>query len=144
MAEHSHTGSCHCGNIQFTMLSQMPLSELTPRECDCDFCTKHGVRPLSDPGGSLRVAIRSQSDVHAYRQGAQLADMLICRICGVAAVMTYESEKGVYGVLNARSLDDYAELCDPVQVSPKKLNSSDKIQRWKSIWIPDVELRYGG
>src|SRR5438094_129248 len=43
-------GSCHCGNISFTLDWKPEPSEIPARACSCSFCTKHGGVWTSCPG----------------------------------------------------------------------------------------------
>src|SRR5580698_7622194 len=96
-------GGCHCRNIILRIeLADTPGSYM-PRACDCDFCRKHGAAYVSDPRGSLLIEIADEREVAMYRQGSQLAEMLVCRICGVLVGACYRSEGHVYATVNVKA-----------------------------------------
>jgi hypothetical protein len=133
------TGGCHCGNIAVTVeLTKAPDTH-HPRACDCDFCSKHGATWVSDPGGSLAIRIREERDAARYAQGDEIAEMLLCRRCGVLVAALWR-EPHVYGVVNAGALDARSEFAGTQPVSPKKLSAEEKMSRWRSIWFAKVTV----
>ena len=137
-----YDGSCHCGNITFSMHSEKHVSEFNPRKCDCNFCLKHGCMFVSDPEGSVDIRIKNTEALNKYRQGSGLAEMFVCKQCGVAPLFTFEHENGLYAVLNALCFDSNTGFGDTVEVSPKKLGNDEKIRRWLTLWIPDVRIQF--
>ena len=135
-------GGCHCGNIAVSVeLTSAPPS-CQPRACDCRFCRKHGAVWLSDPLGSLAIHIADAGDVSRYRQGAEIAEMLLCRRCGVLVAALWQGQ-APYGVVNVSVLDA-REAFPPAQpVSPRQLSPEAKARRWQSIWFPRVRLTEG-
>lgn len=51
-------GSCHCGNITFSLTVQPAPTELRASACSCSFCTKHGAVWTAHPSGSLKVHVK--------------------------------------------------------------------------------------
>jgi hypothetical protein len=132
-------GRCHCGNIRVTVdLTDAPAA-YAPRACDCEFCRKHGAAWVSDPQGSLLIQIRNEGDTGRYAQGAGIAEMLLCRNCGVLVGALWR-ERRLYGVVNVSVLDERAAFADPQQVSPRTLSADAKRSRWQSIWFANVTL----
>lgn len=103
---------------------------MTPRACDCSFCTRHGASYVSDPTGQLELEWKEPPV--RYRQGDERADFLICGRCGVLLAVTYES----IGAVNARCLDEYASFKAAQVVSPQKLGPQEKLARWQANWTP--------
>jgi hypothetical protein len=134
-------GGCHCGTLRIE--AQLPhlLESYNPRECDCEFCRKHGAAYVSDPGGKLTVAVSDAGGIGRYRQGNALADMLICRKCGVLVGALYAAEGPLYGVVNVQSLEAVRGFGARQAVSPQKLNAAEKARRWQDIWFPNVIVR---
>ncbi len=128
-------GGCHCGNISVTAELTRATTEYRPRACDCDFCRKHGAAYLSDPAGSLRIAIRDARATAAYRQGSGTAEFLVCTTCGVLVAVLYRDDR-IYAALNANAV--VAELAPTQPVSPKQLATDDKVARWRAVWFADV------
>lgn len=138
---HTVTGGCYCGNVLVTIrLTRNPASS-NPRACDCGFCTKHAAAYLSDGLGSMEVEIGAAGDRGSYRQGSEAADFLFCRRCGVLVGVTCEMDGRLYGAVNVRSLDSAAAFGPALSVSPKQLSATDKLQRWRELWFPDVSVR---
>ncbi|MBV8146951.1 MAG: aldehyde-activating protein [Gammaproteobacteria bacterium] len=133
------TGGCHCGNIAVTVLLTAAPEACRPRTCDCDFCRKHGAAWVSDPQGSLRIRIGVGTEVQGYRQGAAIAEMLLCRRCGVLVAALWQGQR-LYGVVNATALAANDRFGATVPVSPKQLSAQEKTSRWQSLWFADVEV----
>ena len=142
---HVHlSGGCHCGNLRLQMLLTRAPGENSPRACDCDFCRKHGAAWLSDPRGSLRISVRDASELGRYAQGARLAELLLCRRCGVlVGACLGDITSGLYGVVNARVFDSGSCFAAPQLVSPHQLSADDKVRRWQQLWFSDVTIIAG-
>ncbi|MET0348175.1 MAG: hypothetical protein ABW067_00175, partial [Rhizobacter sp.] len=54
-------GSCHCGNISFTLDWSPEPTEIPARACGCSFCIKHGGVWTSCTTGSLQLRIRDSA-----------------------------------------------------------------------------------
>ncbi|MCC7167382.1 MAG: hypothetical protein IT565_07410 [Rhodospirillales bacterium] len=133
-------GGCHCGNITVAFETAIHPEKLSPRACDCSFCRKHGATYVSDPEGSLAIAVGDSAQLAEYRQGSQSARFLICRACGVMVAVLFEAEEGLYGAVNATCLESNVPLATPQTVSPQKLGPEDKTRRWKKVWTPRVRM----
>jgi len=137
---HSASGGCHCGNIQLDLqLANAPAS-YQPRACDCAFCRKHGAAYISDAHGSLRVRIKDQRQSGRYRQGSELAEMLLCTHCGVLMGALYRAEGRIYATVNVRVIEGAESFGVEQAVSPKQLSPDAKVSRWKDLWFSSVEL----
>jgi hypothetical protein len=133
-------GRCHCGNIRVTVDLTQPPDAYAPRACDCEFCRKHGAAWVSDPQGSLLIQIRNEGDTGRYAQGAGIAEMLLCRNCGVLVGALWRGDQRLYGVVNVSVLDERAAFADLQPVSPRTLSADAKRSRWQSIWFANVTL----
>ena len=107
-AIHEITGRCHCGNIEYTLFSQIPKIELPIRTCDCSFCTKQGACYTSHPKGRLQVQIKDQTQVKPYRFGTETADAMLCAICGVYPLI---STGLIQGIMARSSLPTCSTPC---------------------------------
>ena len=136
-------GGCHCGNIRVTVDLTHSPDTYAPRACDCEFCRKHGAAWVSDPQGSLWIEIRDEPDTSRYTQGDRLAEMLLCRNCGVLVSALWRGQR-LYGVVNASVLDARVAFAAVQPVSPRTLSADSKRSRWQSIWFADVTLTSGG
>jgi hypothetical protein len=135
----SFTGGCHCSNISVSVELMRAASSYSPRACDCEFCRRHGAAWVSDPQGSLRIHVRDQRDTGRYRQGAGIAEMLLCRNCGVLVAALWQGPQ-LLGVVNANVLEGRDSLPAVQPVSPKILSAEAKMNRWQKIWFADVRL----
>lgn len=136
-------GSCHCGNIRVELEFPRAPETYNPRACDCDFCRKHGGSYLSDPQGSLVMRIRDVDQLNRYRQGANLADMLICKTCGVMTGVMFETDGRVFAAVNSKIIEGQVRFGAEQSVSPKLLSGSDKARRWQDVWFSQVRINEG-
>ena len=132
-------GGCHCGNITVRVELERPPAAYAPRACDCEFCRKHGAAWVSDPQGSLLIQIRDEADAGRYAQGDRLAEMLLCRNCGVLVSALWREQR-LYGVVNANALAQRGAFADTKPVSPRTLSADEKRSRWQSIWFAQVTV----
>src|SRR5882724_8916986 len=124
---HSLSGGCYCGNVLLDLQLSNEPGSYQPRACDCAFCRKHGAAYISDAQGSLRIRIKDQRRSSTYRQGSELAELLLCTQCGVLVGALYRTEARIYATVNARVIEG-AEGFGPEQaVSPKTLSSEAKV-----------------
>jgi hypothetical protein len=137
---HPVSGGCYCGNIQLDLqLANAPAS-YQPRACDCGFCRKHGAAYISDAQGTLRIRINDQRRSGTYRQGSELAEMLLCTHCGVLIGALYRAEGRIYATVNVRVVERVESFGVEQAVSPKQLSADAKVSRWKDLWFSSVEL----
>ena len=99
------SGSCHCGNIAFTLDWKPDPREIPARACTCTFCTKHGGVWTSCPTGSLRIRVRDPSAVSRYTFGTQTADFHICSKCGVVPLVTSAIDGQLYAVVSVNAMN---------------------------------------
>jgi hypothetical protein len=137
---HSVAGACHCGNILLDLQLANEPASYRPRACDCAFCRKHSAAYISDARGSLRVRINDPRHSGTYRQGNELAEMLLCTRCGVLMGALYRVDGQVYGTVNVRVIEGAESFGVEKAASPQKLSGDEKISRWKELWFCGVEL----
>jgi len=137
---HSLSGGCYCGNVLLDLQLSNEPGSYQPRACDCGFCSKHGAAYISDAQGSLRIRIKDQGRSGTYRQGSELAEMLLCTQCGVLVGALYRAEGRIYATVNVRAVEGAERFGVQQPVSPKKLSADAKISRWKDLWFSSVEL----
>jgi hypothetical protein len=135
---HHVSGGCHCGNISLDIELSNECASYHPRACDCDFCRKHGAAYISDPQGSLQLRIEDENRVGRYRQGNELADMIVCTRCGVLIGAQYQDKDRLYATVNVRVVSGPVSFAEERPVSPKKLSGDDKAARWKELWFSKV------
>ena len=146
MVQHILKGYCHCKNIKTYIQISFKPENYSPRICDCDFCYLNGVMVLSDPTekGRLKLIVEDEYSISHYTHGSQSAKFMICKTCGVVAAVFYkdEAEDELYGAINIRTLDKNIKFANPLKVSPKSLDGTEKIKRWKNLWFKGADIMY--
>jgi len=134
------SGGCHCGNIRVQAQLTRTAAAYHPRACDCSFCRKHGAAWLSDPQGTLHIALRDERDVSRYRQGSGTAELLLCRRCGVLVAALLSEDAGRYAAVNSCALEGGVPFGAPQAVSPQSLSGGEKVKRWQTLWFSNVSI----
>jgi hypothetical protein len=135
------SGSCHCGNISFTLDWQPDPIEIPARACGCSFCAKHGGVWTSCPTGHLRVLVRRPERAARYTFGTRTAEFHVCSACGIVPVVTSRIAERLYAVVNVNAFDnvDSARL----KRSPASFDGEregDRLARRQRNWIGNVEF----
>ena len=136
-------GGCHCSNITVSVELPRDPSSYGPRACDCEFCRRHGATWVSDPHGSLLIHIREARDAGRYAQGDGIAEMLLCRNCGVLVAALWQGPQ-LLAVVNTSALEARTSFAAAQPASPKSLSAEAKMSRWQKIWFADVMLVTAG
>lgn len=134
------SGGCYCGNIRFDLTLSQAAEQYQPRACDCDFCGKHGAAYFSDPAGSLQLRVRDGAQLQKFRQGAELADFLLCGNCGVLVAVQYATAGQHFAAINVRAVDMPLAWGATQSASPKRLSAEEKTARWQALWFGAVTL----
>jgi len=134
-------GSCYCGNITVRVETDVPASEMTPRACDCDFCTAHGAEWVSTPKAHLEIEIQNEAATNLYSQGSESARFWICQQCGVVPAVTCDTGEHRKGAVNIRAMLDRATFPPTEPASPKNLPKEEKQQRWDRFWMDRVTVK---
>ena len=138
------SGSCHCGNISFTLTWEPEPTEIPARACTCSFCAKHGGVWTSCPTGSLEVRIREPSLVSRYTFGTKTAEFHICTACGVVPVVTSRLAGRLYGVVSVNAFEDVApSLLRHASTSFDGEHEESCLARRARNWVPNVEFVEG-
>ena len=138
------SGSCHCGNITFSLDWRPEPAEIPARACSCSFCLKHGGLWTSCPTGSLRITIRQPALVSRYSFGTRTAEFHVCSRCGVVPVVTSRIDGRLYAVVSVNAFQDV----NPVLLKRAAArydgeSESARLARRKLNWIADVEIQAG-
>lgn len=139
MAEHK--GSCYCGNITVTVKTEEQFLASTPRECDCDYCTMHGIAWASVPDAVLEIEIQNEAAINLFEQGSDSARFWLCQRCGVVPAVTCDIEGHRKGAINANCMLERKAFPSAQPVSPKELSADQKKDRWSDIWINKVIIK---
>jgi len=132
-------GSCHCGNIRFTLDWPGTPERLPARVCGCSFCRKHGGVWTAHPEATLNVTLLDASAVRPYRFGTGTADFHLCTRCGVVPVVTSTIDGHTYAVASVNALDGLA--ADAVERTPVDFDgegTGDRLARRARGWIRQV------
>jgi hypothetical protein len=137
-------GSCHCGNISFSLEWPGDAPEIRARGCGCTFCLKHGGVWTSNPQASLRARITEAGMVTRYAFGTETAHFLVCARCGVAPVVTSEIDGAMYAVVNVNAFDNVERSRITIQsASFEGEEVASRLERRRRNWIADVVLAEG-
>ena len=138
------SGSCHCGNITFSLDWRPEPAEIPARACSCSFCLKHGGLWTSCPTGSLRITIRQPGLVSGYSFGTRTAEFHVCSSCGVVPVVTSRIDGRLYAVVSVNAFQDVdPALLKRAAAKYDGESESARLARRKLNWIADVEVQAG-
>jgi len=132
-------GSCHCGNIAFTLDWLPEPSEIPARACTCSFCTRHGAVWTACPAGALRIRQRNRDQVSTYEFGTRTAQFHVCASCGVVPVATSLIDGSLYAVVNVNTFENLAP--DMLRRAPVTFDNEaepDRLARRQRNWIAEV------
>lgn len=134
------SGSCHCGNISFSLAWHPEPTEIPANACACSFCTKHGAVWTTCPSGSLKVRVKDPLLVSRYAFATKTAQFHVCTRCGGVPLVTSEIDGRLYAVVSVNVL----EGIDPSRLRRMPRNfdgetEEDRLARRKRHWIADVE-----
>ena len=134
-------GSCHCGNLRYTLFWPGGDGAIPVRACSCSFCRKHGGVHTSHPNARVEIRIADESRVRRYRFGTKTADFHVCLGCGVVPVITGTIEEQLHAVVNVNCFEgiDPSELKSAVADFEGETTES-RLERRQRTWIPDVSF----
>src|SRR5215510_10445984 len=134
-------GSCHCGNISFSLDWPEDAAEIPARSCGCTFCVKHGGVWTSHPRATLRARMSDAGMVARYAFGTETANFLVCTHCGVAPLVTSQIEGVTFAVVNVNSFDNFDRA--RIRSQPASFEGEDaasRLERRRRNWIGQVIL----
>lgn len=134
-------GGCHCGNVRYTLNSDVPVSSWTARFCDCSFCIRQGGLYASHPTASLTVGVEKPERLGRYRFATASADFCFCLTCGVFVYITSEIDGQLFGLVNMNSLDERPqEFAQAPVMSFEEEQPEERLQRRRKNWIAKVQI----
>ena len=135
------SGSCHCGNIAFTLDWKSEPTEIPARACNCSFCVKHGGVWTSCPSGALEISVGDPSLVSKYAFGTKTAEFHICSRCGVVPVGTSRINDHLYAVVSVNAFDNVdPALLRHTSASFDGESEETRLARRARNWIADVRF----
>lgn len=134
-------GSCYCGNISVHISCQKTPEHLTPRACDCGFCTMNGAAWVSVKDATMKITIQNEAALSLFEQGSESARFWLCQRCGVVTAVTCDIEGTRKGAFNARIMNCFDDFAPTEPASPKTLSKEEKLDRWNKLWIGNVKVK---
>ena len=133
-------GTCHCGNISFSLTWEPAPAQITARACTCSFCSKHGGVWTSNSRGALRILVKNPALVSRYTFGSGNASFHTCARCGIVPVVTSLIDGRLYAVVSVNAF----EGVDPLLIRRESIDfdgedGETRLARWKRNWIANVE-----
>lgn len=100
-----YQGSCHCGQIAFTVQAQAPISEVV--DCNCSLCRRRGGLLWFAPRADVALQ-DAAAPMSTYRFNKRHIAHHFCPVCGVAPYSeAVDPRSGVPTVaINVRCLQD--------------------------------------
>ncbi len=109
--------------------------------CRCAFCTRHGARYTSDPGGAVGVEIDDGALVQRYTFGHRTAEFILCRRCGCVLLATSVIDGNTYAIININVTDDPDAFSRPATSFDYDEETADRrLMRRKENWIGTVTM----
>jgi hypothetical protein len=133
-------GSCHCGNVEFTLFTEKSADELVPRRCSCSMCRRHGASYISDPAARLALQYRDQSLLSVYGLGHRTSQWIICSRCGVLTAVLCEIEGRLRAVVRVQSMVAHAFLAPEIPTDFEAESVADRLGRRTRTWIGTVDV----
>ena len=132
-----HIGSCHCENIAIEFSSDITPSEIETRECQCDFCRKHGTKAVTDPNGKLNITVKDIDNLSRYSFGLKTADYLVCKRCGVYVAAITKDELVFHGIAIVNAFQNRNDFyAPPIPAVYDDEDETARRERRRSNWTP--------
>jgi hypothetical protein len=136
---HDLGGSCHCGNVEFTLFTRKSSDELVPRRCSCTMCRRHGASYISDPDARLVLRYGDPSALSIYRFGHGTAQWIICSRCGVLTAVLCEIDGRLRAVVRVQSMVNHTFAPEtPTDFEDETV--AGRLERRARNWIGTVEV----
>ncbi len=122
-----HSGSCHCGNIKFTIESE--ISKLTT--CDCSLCVKKNALMTKVHDSAFNL-ISGEESLSEYQWNMKIARHYFCKKCGIYTFHRKRSDPQYFGV-NIFCLDNFDKSGVPTRATEGEnmtVNTKDPIETW--------------
>lgn len=143
-------GSCHCGNVEFTLLTQLNEHSIVRRRCGCSMCRRHGASWISDPDARLELRYQDESRLSVYQFGHATSRWIVCARCGVLTVALCEVEGRLRAVVRSQAMVDHVFSTPEVATDFEHESVEQRLARRAKTWIgsvaisPPLNLAFGG
>jgi hypothetical protein len=129
--------SCHCGNLQADLETDLRAEELALRACQCSFCSRHRARTVTDPSGRARIRVADPGLLSRYQWNLRSAEFLVCKRCGNYLGCAMRVGSGWVASLNANLFAQAAQLTQPaIEVSYDAETLEQRRRRRAQNWTP--------
>jgi len=119
---HLHKGSCHCGDVQFTVKLTDELN--TARRCTCSMCSRRGAVAVSAELKDIEFSSGADK-LSCYTFGTHVAQHYFCSKCGIYTHHQRRSNPTQYGI-NIACLEGHTPFLDEVPVLDGKNHPRDQ------------------
>jgi hypothetical protein len=133
-------GSCHCGNLEFTLFTEKAVESLVPRRCSCSMCRRHGASYISDPAARLALRYRDRSLLSLYRFSHGTSQWIICSRCGVLTAVLCELEGRLRAVVRVQSMVEHTFPGPEVSTDFEPESVAERLERREKTWIGTVDV----
>jgi len=133
-------GTCHCGNVEFTLFTEKSTDDLVPRRCSCSMCRRHGASYISDSGARLLLRYCDPSLLSLYRFDHGTAQWIICSRCGVLTVVLCEIDDCPRAVVRVQSMMDHTFRAPETPTDFEAESVAERLERRARTWIGTVEV----
>ena len=111
MQEKEYLGSCHCGNIQFKIVTDAP--ELTT--CDCSICIRKNALMVKVHESKFQL-IKGEDSLTEYQFHTKTARHFFCKSCGIYPFHRKRASPDFFGI-NVYCLEDFSTEGIPVRAT---------------------------
>ncbi len=129
----NYTGSCQCKGWKIRVSVTESLYNLSPRVCDCEYCTAHPSAVISHPGMRIEL-VGGRGLLMLDQNGDRLATFHHCASCSDLLAVGCEIKGRFRGAVNALLLEQRAELGAHLAIQPRLLAAAEKLLRWEKLW----------
>jgi hypothetical protein len=107
----SHTGSCHCGRIRYTV----ELDASAPAVwCNCSMCGRAGTL-LQFVGPDKFTIDKGEDNLTDYQFARHVIHHTFCKTCGIKPFAKGQGPQGPMIAINVRTLDNIDTFSIPTQ-----------------------------
>ncbi|MBV1908008.1 MAG: hypothetical protein KUG78_01735 [Kangiellaceae bacterium] len=131
-------GHCKCKNIKVTW--HVIDYSMSPRACQCDYCSSKNAAYVSKSGSKVEVKINDKSHHKIVTQGSQTAKFHECANCNDIVFVTAEIAGLVYGIINADILQNKFAFSAPQETDFSGQSQQQKLERWQKNWCCPVTI----
>jgi hypothetical protein len=142
-------GSCHCGNVEFTLLTEQSEHSLVPRRCGCTMCRRHGASWVSDPDARLELRCRDAACLSLYQFGQKTSRWIVCAQCGVLTAVISRIDGRLRAVVRSQSMIEHRFSAPEAATDFDDESVESRLARRARSWIgsvtisPPLELHFG-